>query len=316
MPKIVLYGYPASPYYQKLVLTLSFLGLEYSICAQPNTLPRPDFASIGITYRRIPLLSIDGDMYCDTSLIISKLCALAGQRNYRETEALGQSMFGPGAMLIPYTLIADDRFLKDRSALTGRPWTEKSIRTQRGPALSAFISHLAIVQELLANNASSSSGGAGFVRGSQMSMADIHLLFLVQWVLAGHKGSSPEVSPESHPDIYAWMKRCNEALPKQTKRPARVTFASVRDQLTSSDSRAGQSTGANGTVQDVLPFKVGMQVSVTPMDTGKSHPQVGTLLALDAREVSVATAQGVHIHFPRIGYMVRPASSSPSDAKL
>lgn len=60
MTQIVLYGYPTSPYYQKVILVLNFLKLPFSLCAQPRQLPRPDFASVGINYRRIPLLSIDG----------------------------------------------------------------------------------------------------------------------------------------------------------------------------------------------------------------------------------------------------------------
>lgn len=60
MVEIILYGYPSSPYYQKLVLTLNFLRLPHVLCPEPRMLPRPDFVSIGVTYRRIPLLSIDG----------------------------------------------------------------------------------------------------------------------------------------------------------------------------------------------------------------------------------------------------------------
>lgn len=61
---IVLYGYAQSPYFQKIVLVLNFLQLPYSLCQQPRVLPRPDFQSVGITYRRIPLLSIDGHVSC------------------------------------------------------------------------------------------------------------------------------------------------------------------------------------------------------------------------------------------------------------
>lgn len=289
MPKVILYGYPASPYYQKLVSTLAFLKIEYSVCSQPNALPRPDFESIGVSYRRIPLLSIDGDLYCDTSLIISKLCELANTPNHRETEALGASMFTPGAMLIPYNLIADEKFLKDRSELTGRPWTKTSITAQRVPALSAFISNLAIVEELLKNN------GTGFIRGNAFSTADIHLLFLVQWVLFGHKGSEPEVSPKSHPTIYEWIKKCNAALPKQ--KPAKIAFSEAKTFLINK--------GLDGQVQDVLPFKAGMQVSVAPLDTGRKHPQVGSLVLLNSSEVAVKTSEGVTIHFPRLGYMIK-----------
>ena len=36
----------------------------------PSTLPRPEISNLlGIAYRRIPLLAIGNDVYCDTSLI-------------------------------------------------------------------------------------------------------------------------------------------------------------------------------------------------------------------------------------------------------
>ena len=40
----------------------------------PMTLPRPDLADrLGVTYRRIPVLAIGGDVYCDSNLMVSVL---------------------------------------------------------------------------------------------------------------------------------------------------------------------------------------------------------------------------------------------------
>jgi hypothetical protein len=39
-----------------------------------SILPRPELSELlGISYRRIPIVAIGGDVYCDTSLIISAL---------------------------------------------------------------------------------------------------------------------------------------------------------------------------------------------------------------------------------------------------
>lgn len=40
---------------------------------QPPMLPRPDLKALGITYRRIPLMSIGKDVLVDTRIILSKL---------------------------------------------------------------------------------------------------------------------------------------------------------------------------------------------------------------------------------------------------
>ncbi len=47
--------------------------LPYSKCAVRNRLPREQLEALGIKYRRIPLLAIGRDVYCDTRLIIDKL---------------------------------------------------------------------------------------------------------------------------------------------------------------------------------------------------------------------------------------------------
>lgn len=36
-----------------------------------------------------------------------------------------------------------------------------------------------------------------------------------------------------------------------------------------------------------------------------AHPQLGTLVAADHREVVIEIKDAVHLHFPRIGYIVR-----------
>ena len=40
---------------------------------QPVYLPREDIDALGVKYRRIPIMSIGRDIYCDTRLILQKL---------------------------------------------------------------------------------------------------------------------------------------------------------------------------------------------------------------------------------------------------
>lgn len=233
-------------------------------------------------------------MYADTNLIIDKLCALAGVPNHRETEWLGNAMFLYCAMLIPYKLIADPAFLKDRSELTGRPWTEEGIKKQRPYALSQFLAHLDVIQQLLKN-------GGGFVRDGKVTMADLHLAFVVQWPLLGHKGAEPEVSRESHPSVYKWLAAVHGAIASQ--KPAKVSFADCRAALTSvsvDGSRLHDKA-------EPLGLQPGTASTVSPVDTGKNHPQPGELVYINAAEVCLRTSGGVVISFPRINYTIAPA---------
>ncbi|BFZ53561.1 hypothetical protein PYCC9005_000586 [Savitreella phatthalungensis] len=294
MTRIIVYGYPASPYFQKVLLTLAFCGLDHEICPEPRVLPRPDFESIGITYRRIPLVSIGSELYADTSLIISKLCELAGKQNARAFETFANSQFHLGAGLIPFELINDEAFLKDRSALTGRPWDEETIKRNRPIVASQFLSFSEIVSGMLRQDK--------FINGPSMSMADVHVLFLMQWILLGHKGGRKEVSPESHREIYQWMSSCHEALPKV--KGVKITFDEARPALLQSSS-----SSAGSTYVEPLGFKVGDSASVTPMDTGRTHPQIGTIVDINASEITLRTDKGAQIHFPRLNYVVKPSKS-------
>ena len=61
MPEIILYAYPEAPNNQKVINALALLRIPYKLCLIPRMLPRPDFTSVDITYRRVPLLSIDSE---------------------------------------------------------------------------------------------------------------------------------------------------------------------------------------------------------------------------------------------------------------
>ncbi|KAI1133288.1 hypothetical protein F5Y10DRAFT_85570 [Nemania abortiva] len=137
---IVLYHYDASPYAKRVVWYLHLRKIPYSQCIQPRILPRPDVALLGVSYRRIPLLSIGRDVYLDTRLIIQKLEALyppsaahpgissAHTTGLAEHTALEQlistrviegDLFKQGVACFPAGIFNDPAFLRDRAALNG-----------------------------------------------------------------------------------------------------------------------------------------------------------------------------------------------------
>lgn len=87
---IILYGYPFSPYANKVKAYLALRKIEYAECVrsavcflhnatdsllqiQPHMMPRPDVALLGIHYRRIPIMALGRDVYIDTRAILSRL---------------------------------------------------------------------------------------------------------------------------------------------------------------------------------------------------------------------------------------------------
>jgi hypothetical protein len=102
--------------------------------------PRPELSDVlGIKYRRVPVLSIGRDVYCDTSLISTELerrfpesqgfatlfPARRGSSNSKDTGLIkafvssytDRTLFSLAAMLLPWDQLPD-AFIKDRSAVS------------------------------------------------------------------------------------------------------------------------------------------------------------------------------------------------------
>lgn len=71
---IVLFGYESSAFTWKARLALRLKQIPYTFVAVESTMPRPKLRhAFNLTYRRIPVLAIGRDVYCDTSLICDAL---------------------------------------------------------------------------------------------------------------------------------------------------------------------------------------------------------------------------------------------------
>ena len=69
MPEIVLHQYPLSLFAEKIRRILAYKRIPYRAVAQPMTAPKPSLTALTGGYRRIPVLQIGADAYCDTACI-------------------------------------------------------------------------------------------------------------------------------------------------------------------------------------------------------------------------------------------------------
>lgn len=96
----------------------------FKICEQPFVLPRPILTNIGITYRRVPVLSIGKDVFCDNTSFIDALQTilekegkgLKKSRHDRAYEAWGYRSFWVALPCVPAGLISEG-LAKDRKEL-------------------------------------------------------------------------------------------------------------------------------------------------------------------------------------------------------
>jgi len=73
-PIVALFGYDASTFTLKIRLALRLKQIPYTFIPVPSMLPRPLLRNnFHLTYRKIPVLAIGREIYCDTSLIVEAL---------------------------------------------------------------------------------------------------------------------------------------------------------------------------------------------------------------------------------------------------
>ena len=177
---VILFDYPFSPYAKKVRLLFAAAGIPYKRCEMPIVLPRPTLLDLGITYRRIPLLALGRDVYCDTALIIEiiqkHLGGLATSPADHAYEAFADQLFSSGLACIPSALLSED-FVKDRAPIF--PICAREDFKTLGPSGKAeFQANLDIIEKDFLADASP------FIGGSKPALADIHLIWVVVWIMS------------------------------------------------------------------------------------------------------------------------------------
>lgn len=179
---IILFCYPGSPWSAKIEFYLALRRIPYAVCHQPMTWPRPDIQELSINYRRIPMLTIGRDIYCDTALILDKLESLfpegaLGASDGREQalesllEQWAQTALmktGPALLPASVPLLSDQAFLDDRKALWGNGF-EPDVLSKSRPGLAVEVElNVELIEKLLCD------GRKWLQNSDEPTLADIH----------------------------------------------------------------------------------------------------------------------------------------------
>ena len=283
-------------------------------------MPRPDLASIGVNYRRIPIMAIGKDVYIDSRLIISKLETLypgsnltpataeqAGVRKLLETYS-DASLFNNAVKLMPYwssaSLLQNKAFLDDRQKLMGgRRMTAQGMQAGRPEGLQNMRQAFDQVENtFLADNRQ-------WILGSEEpTVADIDAVWPYEWLVVdrGMKGSLPEdqFGEKNYPRTYAWIRRFMSKIKSaegRTKRPTSLSGDEMDIRVLGSTSPT-ESMGFD--IKDPLGLQDGDTVEVYPSDYGQAHKDCGVLVGLTPIEVVICNSQGLHLHFPRWNFRI------------
>jgi glutathione S-transferase len=306
MAELVLHHYDFSNFAEKARLALGFKGLAWGAVTIPPIAPKPDLTALTGGYRRTPVLQTGADIWCDTRLIVRELerrhptPPLLPVAQAAQAEAL--AFWAENRLMRPITLYASGMngdvlpagLQADRSAMRGLPAPDEAtmLRAARrnAPLARALIPQ---VEAMLAD-------GRDYLLGAQPTVADLAVYHPLWFLTARTQRLAFELAPFAR--IAAWMQRVR-AFGHGRPRP-----------MPAAEAIAVARAAAPAPLPPSTPHPedppLGSVVRVRADDNGQEVTQ-GTLVYLGPDEIALrredARAGEVVVHFPRVGYDLRPA---------
>ncbi|OAP64723.1 hypothetical protein AYL99_00695 [Fonsecaea erecta] len=331
-PPIILFTYDISVFGRKMDWYFALSGLKYFHCIVLNRLPRPVLEQLGVHYRRIPILAIGRDIYCDTRIIIDKLEELfpaarispnspfeKGLAHLFENWLIDGGPFWRTAGLIPPTaeVMHDPAWLKDRSSMSGRSFDMDTLMHNRPEALAHARMYFHLMEhELLAD------GRRYLLDTPEPTLADIHGIWTFDWTLQPRMHmleylEKDVISEQLFPRTFAYVDRFRKAIARKQEQhgmPEELSDADTIQKILASDFFEPE-----GTVDpaDPLRLKKGQMVEIFPVESGFTHHDKGELVSIGVKEVVIASKPTVgegrlRLHFPRVNFRIQPVA----DARL
>jgi len=315
MNDLILHNYASSPFSEKIRLILGHKKLPWKSVLVPPILPKPDVLALTGGYRRTPVLQVGADIYCDTALICDVLehvrpeptlypphlkgvCRIFAQ--WADSSlfwaAMGYNLQPRGAahVFAKAPPEAAKAFGEDRKAMSG-----SMVRLRPGDATSAYRSYL----RRIANMADEHD----FLFGVEPCVADFSAYHGI-WYTRNQVPVLADVL-NATPSVAEWANRM-EAIGHGA-----MTRLSSADALAIAAAAEPAARGANllidSAFQDDHGIALGSRVTITAESFG-NEPTEGELIAATRTHYSLRRedprAGVVHVHFPRIGYMLRPVA--------
>ncbi len=296
----ILHHYEMSPFSEKIRKVFGYKNAPWRAVDQPMWLPRPHLTPMTGDYRRIPVLQIGADVYCDTRLIARKIDELFPDPPLwpRGLEAAADSltqwadrhMFGAtvpqvftalGAMLPP-------ALLEDR----------KKMRPDLDPAvLLAAVPDLRNELRAWATDLDRTLAQGGFLLGKSFSIADAavyHVLWFVRRVPAAAAILEPLAG------VQRWLAAIDgmgQGKRENISPEDALAIAKAAEPATPERADPGDPNG----------LTPGTAVAISSDDLPQSRFE-GTVLALGPDEVVILRRSpecgAIALHFPRAGYRI------------
>lgn len=306
MNDIILHHYPPSPVAEKIRTAFGLKGLTWR-SVEHNRLPdRPELFAMTGGYRRIPVMQIGADIYCDTQLILRELEQRAPSHTLHPggTEGIdiGLSRWADSTLfelavrtaVVPDTGKMPAEVRQDRAQLYFGPEFDLE-------AAAADMPHtLAQLRAQLGWFNTALVDGGNFLAGATPGMRDVSAWYVVWFFRA--RFAEAEALLAEFPALLAWAERM-QSIGHGTSTD--MTPAQSLEIARKSESQTPQHADDNDP-QDLAP---GQKVSVAPMHSPGDEPAVhGVVRWVDMNRIAIEREDErcglVVVHFPRVGYRV------------
>lgn len=298
--EVILHHYDTSPFSEKVRVMLGLKGLSWRSVIQPVIMPKPDLIPLTGGYRRIPVMQIGADVYCDTQVILAELESRAPKPAVVRggdwaVNLWADRLFFQATVAVVFGEIGEHvprDFLEDREKLSGRPFDLQAMKAAAGPMKTQWRAQATWIEQGLA--------GGDFLGGSTPSLADIAAYMNIWWL-----GRAAPVVAETLlkglSKTQAWRERV-----AAIGHGARSEMSGAEALNIAMTSTPGGAPGSDPGER----LKPGDAVIVRADDYGRD-PVQGSLVSLTPDRIVVARECGelslVHVHFPRVGYLLNAA---------
>lgn len=299
----ILHHYDTSPFSEKVRLTFGIKGLAWRSVIQPDVMPKPDLIALTGGYRRIPVMQIGADVFCDSAIAMAELerrfptPGIDAGPGYAVNLWADRLWFGSSVAIIFGELPAESitpEFIADREKLSGRPFDVAAMKAAAVPNKATWRAHAAFVDRALR------SSGKPFLAGDAPGVADAAAYMNIWFVRGAFKAVSDQLMAGLDA-LQAWRLRMNTV-----RHGARHDFTREEAVAVAATAEPGGFTVHDD--NDPTGLKPGARVDVGADDQVRD-PCVGTLVALTPERIVVERqderAGRVHVHFPRAGFAVQ-----------
>jgi glutathione S-transferase len=300
MTDVILHHYPRSFFAEKIRRILAYKRVPWRSVEQPIMMPKPDLTALTGGYRRIPVMQIGADVYCDTACIARRLEQLRPEpscfphehagvatlvEDWADHRFAGQIMPSVVLELLPH--LPPD-ILVDRAAMS--PLMNRDVLAQIAP-------HTMRQAHVSLDRLNMQLRDRPFLLGERFSIADASCFHPI-WFLKGSAGLFATVGERAA--LAAWFARIEGFGPGDVRPMTSTDALHVARVSEPMDVSGGERTTAGG-------LAPGDAVAIVADDYGR-EATLGTVARVTDEEITIRrtdpTLGDIAVHFPRAGYRI------------